>query len=75
VAPVALGGCRSSVGGMVVFRDLADIPERPAVTAREVNELAVESLKEDRARTAQAAEDLRVEPIVPPEPAPMRPDP
>ena len=75
VVPVALGGCRSSSEGMVVFRDLADIPERPAVTAREANDLAVEALKEDRARTAQAGEDLRTEPIVPPEPAPMRPDP
>jgi len=61
---------------MVQFRDLADIPERPGVTARAVNDEAVESLKEDRARTAQAAEGLRSEPFSPPEPAaPVRIEP
>jgi hypothetical protein len=61
---------------MVEFRDLADIPERPGVTAREVNDQAVQSLEEDRARTAQAAESLRNEPFSTPEPAPpVRPDP
>ena len=72
---VALGGCLGSPDTMVVFRDLADIPERPDVTAREVNDQAAQSLEEDRARTAQAIEDLRNEPFTPPEPAPMRPDP
>ena len=42
---------------MVVFRDLADIPERPGVTAREVNDQAAKSLADDRARTAQAIEE------------------
>jgi hypothetical protein len=60
---------------MIVFRDLADIPDRPAVTAREANDQAVEALKEDRARTAQAIEDLRSEPFATPEPAPTSPDP
>jgi hypothetical protein len=55
---------------MVEFRDLADIPEKPAVTAREVNDQAAQSLAEDRARTAQAIEGLRNEPFSPPEPAP-----
>lgn len=61
---------------MVQFRDLADIPERPGVTAREVNDRAVDALKEDRARAELAAERLRGEPFSPPDPAPPpRPDP
>ena len=72
---VSLGSCTAASDSMVVFRDLADIPERPDVTARAVNERAAQSLEEDRARTAQAIEDLRNEPFTPPEPAPMRPDP
>ena len=72
---VSLGGCAGASGTMVVFRDLADIPERPDVTAREVNDRAAQSLEEDRARTAQAIDDLRSEPFSPPEPAPVRPDP
>lgn len=73
---MALGGCAGASGSMVVFRDLADIPERPEVTAREVNDQAAQSLAEDRARTAQAIESLRSEPVIPPEPAPpARPDP
>ena len=72
---VALGGCLGSPNAMVVYRDLADIPERPGVTAREVNDQAAKSLEDDRARTAQAIEGLRTEPFTPPEPAPMRPDP
>ena len=72
---VALGGCAGASVNMVMFRDLADIPERPGVTAREVNDQAAKSLADDRARTAQAIESLRSEPFAPPEPAPMRPDP
>jgi len=71
---VALCGC-GSTGNMVVFRDLADIPDRPEVTASELNDQAVQSLMEDRARTAQAAESLRREPFAPPDPAPARPEP
>ena len=72
---VALGGCAGASGNMVEFRDLADIPERPDVTARGVNEQAEQALAEDRARTAQAIERLRSEPFAAPEPAPARPDP
>jgi hypothetical protein len=72
---VALGGCLGSSDNMVVFRDLADIPGRPDVTAREVNDRAAQSLEEDRARTAQAIEGLRNEPFATPEPAAVRPDP
>jgi hypothetical protein len=72
---VALGGCLGTSDPMVEFRDLADIPERPGVTTREVNDEAAQSLADDRARTAQAIESLRSEPFSTPEPAPMRPDP
>jgi hypothetical protein len=70
LAAVGLGGCLGATGNMVQFRDLADIPEKPAVTAREVNDQAAQSLADDRARTAQAVEGLRNEPFSPPEPAP-----
>jgi hypothetical protein len=70
LAAVGLGGCLGTSGTMVQFRDLADIPEKPAVTAREVNDRAAQSLAEDRARAAQAIEGLRNEPFSPPEPAP-----
>ena len=69
LAATILGGCSGATGMMVQYRDLADIPERPGVTARAVNDQAVEALKEDRARTAQAAESLRSEPFAQPEPA------
>ena len=76
LAAAVLGGCSGASGTMVQFRDLADIPERPGVTARGVNEQVEQALKEDRARTVQAAESLRSEPFSPPEPAPPpRPDP
>jgi hypothetical protein len=74
-AGFVLSGCGGASDGMVVFRDLADIPERPGVTARDVNDQALESLAEDRARTAQAADSLRDEPFTTPEPAPLSPDP
>ena len=72
---VWLGGCLGMPDSSVVFRDLADIPERPDVTSREANDRTVEALKDDRARTAQAIEGLRNEPFAPPEPVPVRPDP
>jgi hypothetical protein len=78
LAATVLGGCSGATGMMVQYRDLADIPERPGVTERAVNDEAVEALKEDLARTAQAAEGLRSEPFSSPEPAaPVRiePDP
>jgi hypothetical protein len=67
-----LGGCGGASGTMVVFRDLADIPARPAVTDRAVNDKAIRTLMEDRVSTAQAAETLRNEPFAVPEPAPTR---
>jgi hypothetical protein len=70
-----LGGCLGVSDDMVVYRDLADIPERPDITAREVNDEAAKALAADRARAAQAIESLRSEPFTPPEPAPPRPDP
>ena len=70
-----LGGCLGASNNMVVYRDLADIPERPDVTAREVNDQAAQSLMDDRARATRAIESLRSEPFDPPEPAPTRPDP
>jgi hypothetical protein len=75
LSSVTLGGCLGSPDPMVEFRDLADIPERPDATAREVNDQAAKSLADDRARTAQAVESLRSEPFTQPEPAPMRPAP
>jgi hypothetical protein len=78
LAAMILGGCSGASGIMVEFRDLADIPERPEVTNRAANDEAVQSLTEDRARAAQAAESLRSEPFSPPEPAPpirIDPDP
>lgn len=70
-----LGGCLGAPDNMVVYRDLADIPEPPNVTAREVNDQAAQSLMEDRARTTRAVDSLRSEPFAPPQPAPTRPDP
>ena len=76
LAAAILGGCSGATGMMVQYRDLADIPEKPEVTARAENDEAVESLMEDRARTAQAAEGLRSAPFSPPEPAaPVRIEP
>jgi hypothetical protein len=46
-----------------IYRDLADIPEPPAVAAPERNESTAQTLIEDRAKTAQAAEDLRRQPF------------
>ena len=71
LAAVVLGGCGAS-SGIVEFRDLADISEKPDVTAREENDQAAQVLMEDRARTAQAIESLRNEPFTPPEPASRR---
>jgi hypothetical protein len=75
LAGFVLSGCGGASDPMVVFRDLADIPERPGVTARDVNDQALESLAEDRARAAQAADSLRDAPFITPEPAPVSPDP
>ena len=42
-----------------VYRDLADIPDPPAITAHSANETTIGTLTDDRAKTAQAAQDLR----------------
>jgi len=52
-----------------VYRDLADIPAPPARAAPEMNQAAVQALTEDRAKTAQAAEDLRRQPFDQPDSA------
>ena len=52
-----------------VYRDLADIPEPPKISAPEENQEAIESLSTDRAKTAQSAEELRRQPFTMPEPA------
>ena len=71
-AAMTVGGCSGSVG-MPVYRDLADIPERPDVTPTSMNQQAVQNLRDERARTMEAAESLRREPVTPPEPAPPPP--
>jgi hypothetical protein len=50
-----------------VYRDLADIPEPPSVTPQAANEMTIEALAQDRAKTAQAAEDLRQQPFMQPD--------
>ena len=52
-----------------VYRDLADIPEPPVVTPHSENQSTIQALTEDRARTAQAAENLRRQPFDQPDPA------
>ena len=52
-----------------MYRDLADIPEPPAITAQKDNETTIQALSEDRANTAQAAEDLRRQPFDQPDPS------
>jgi hypothetical protein len=51
------------------YRDLADIPEPPAVSPPEANQEAIQSLTMDRAKTAQTAEDLRRQPFTMPDPS------
>jgi hypothetical protein len=52
-----------------VYRDLADIPEAPSVTPMADNEMTIKDLAQDRAKTAQAAEDLRRQPFMQPDSA------
>ncbi|HEY4265228.1 MAG TPA: hypothetical protein VGM72_07915 [Micropepsaceae bacterium] len=52
-----------------VYRDLADIPEVPAVTPAENNENTIRVLAEDRIKAAQAAQNLRREPFDQPDSA------
>ncbi len=72
LAVCVAGGCSGSVQGPV-YRDLADIPERPDVTPTSMNQQAVQNLKEERAKTMDAAEMLRNEPVTSPAPAPPLP--
>jgi len=46
-----------------VYRDLADIPEPPPITPQAQNESTIQTLTEDRAKAAQAAQDLRRQPF------------
>ena len=50
-----------------VYRDLADIPEPPAITPKAANDMTANSLSQDRASTAQAADDLRRQPFMQPD--------
>jgi hypothetical protein len=52
-----------------VYRDLSDIPEAPAVTSMEKNEDAIQALAQDRAKAAEAGQDLRGQPFDEPDPA------
>jgi hypothetical protein len=52
---------------MPVYRDLADIPEPPAITPQAANDMTIETLADDRAKTAQAADDLRRQPFMQPD--------
>jgi hypothetical protein len=45
------------------YRDLADIPSPPRVTPPEMNQNTIQTLTDDRAKTAQAADDLRRQPF------------
>jgi hypothetical protein len=53
----------------VVYRDLADIPEAPAISPPAANQEAIQSLMMDRAKTAQTADDLRQQPFTMPDPS------
>ena len=76
---LALVGCSSlpEIGGAPlppetsstppVYRDLADIPDPPAITPQAANTMTIETLAQDRAKTAQAAEDLRRQPFMQPD--------
>jgi hypothetical protein len=52
-----------------VYRDLADIPESPAVTPMEKNQDVIQALAEDRAKAEQAGQNLRRQPFEEPDPA------
>jgi hypothetical protein len=50
-----------------VYRDLADIPQPPLTTSPSANNMTIDALAQDRASTAQAAEDLRRQPFMQPD--------
>jgi hypothetical protein len=72
MALMGLGGCG---GSEVVYRNLADIPDRPQVTPKDMNDKAVQNLTEERAKAMEAGENLRRESVTTPAPAPPPPDP
>jgi hypothetical protein len=59
-------------GPRPVYRNLADLPEKPPVLMGEAAERAKETLTEDRAMAAAAADKLRREPFTTPDPAPPK---
>ncbi len=75
MAVLALGGCGGLGGPAPVYRNLADIPDRPPVTPKDMNDKAVQNLAEERAKTMEAAEKLRGESVTTPAPAPPPPGP
>ena len=75
MAVMGLGGCGGMGASPPVYRNLADIPDRPQVTPKETNEKAVQNLAEERAKTMEAGENLRREPVTTPAPAPPSPSP
>jgi hypothetical protein len=72
MALMGLGGCG---GSDVVYRNLADIPDRPSVTPKDMNDKAVQNLTEERAKAMEAGENLRRETVTTPAPAPPPPGP
>ena len=55
---------------MPVYRNLADLPEKPDVGSQQEHQAAVQTLTADRARTAAAASSLRNQNLAAPAPAP-----
>jgi hypothetical protein len=53
----------------LVYRDLADIPDPPPISAPETNEAAIQALAAEREKAAEAAEALRRQPFTMPDPA------
>ncbi len=52
------------------YRDLADLPAKPAPASQAEQAMNVEALTEERARAAQEVDRLRREPVVAPDPNP-----
>jgi hypothetical protein len=80
---LALAACGSlpEIGGAPLVRpsreraamDLAAIPNAPPVSSAETNDALIQALTRDRARTEEAAEVARRQPVALPEPAPPFP--
>ena len=52
-----------------VYRDLADIPDPPPISAPDSNAAAIQALAAERERAAEAAEALSRQPFTMPDPA------